>query len=131
MPADRNPLASDQNGDDVVELQSDDRRTPGGCAPDDPRAVVTPREVSGPSLEAWVEQCNASAGPRVSRAGLSRLVVVAQATGEPEILLTIGPTCGFRDEVLNLEWPQDVLLRTQTIPAAIAGSGANPRAKNP
>jgi len=78
-------------------------------------------------MAAWVEQWYALAGQWVSRAGLSRLVVVAQATGEPEVFLVVGPAGGPRDDVLDFERTQNVLLRAQTVSAAITGSGPNLR----
>ena len=130
MPTNRDPLSSDQNGDDVVELQRDDRRPPRRRPSDDPGAIVTPDEVPEPSLAARVEQRHASARERVGRTGLNRLVVVAQATGEPEIVLPIGPARGLRDDVLDFEQAQDVLLRAQTIPTAVACLGQNSSAQS-
>jgi hypothetical protein len=131
MPAGDDPLAPDHDGDDVVELHGDDRCSPRGRASDDPRAVVTPHEVPGPLLVARIEERDATTSQWVSRAGLNPFVAIAEAAGEPEVLPLVRPTCPLRDDVIDLKWTQDVLLRTSTVPTAIAGLKPNLHSKCP
>ena len=131
MPADLDPLASDHDGDDVVELQGDYRRASRCCAPNDPRTVAAPRRVSGPPLTARIEQCRASSGAGVGRADLSRLVAVAQSTGKPEVVLLVCATCNLRNDVIDLERTQDVPLWALTISTPVACRCPNLRPTSP
>jgi hypothetical protein len=55
MPASGNPVPSDGDREQVVEIQGDNCRTPTGSAPYDLRAVLAPVEMPGPLLMAGIE----------------------------------------------------------------------------
>jgi hypothetical protein len=127
MPTGGNPRAPHSNSDFIVEPQSDLGGSPHCRASHNPCAVVTPGEVPEPPLSTRIEQPHPATGQGIVGTNPGALVAVAQPTGEPEILLVVRAARCLRDDVVDLQMTQDVLLRAQAISTAIASLDPNPR----
>jgi hypothetical protein len=53
------------------------------------------------------------------------LEIIAHSTGEPEVFLIVGTTPSSWDQMIDLNWRENVALRTLAIPAPIPGLRTN------
>lgn len=83
MPTRGNPVAADEDGNSIVELQRHDGRATDGRLAKNSRTVVAPLKMVRPPFAARIEQRHQSPCDRVVTLGLSGLGVVAQAAREP------------------------------------------------
>src|SRR5262245_58806346 len=73
-----------------------------------------------PDLVSRIEERDKLPRQGISKRDSPRLVIVAQRTGEPEIVLLSQPTEGLRDEVIQLHRRADDGLGGQAIPATMS-----------
>src|SRR3712207_6095991 len=78
-----------------------------------------------PALSARVDQPDPSAGAWITGTGLDALEPVAHAAGKPEVLFVVGSAASPRDDVLDLERPEDVALQTAAVSAPIPRPDVN------
>lgn len=119
MPASLNPLTPDHDGDDMIELESDNCCPTAGSPSNDTCSVSTPLEMSGPALASRIEEPCASVCSGITGARPGCLEPVAHPTGEPQIIFRISPATGFWENMVNLQLPENVLLGTLTIAAPV------------
>ncbi len=121
MPPGRDPGATHCNGDDIVEVESQNCRTTGGRATLNLRSIIAPGEVLRPALGARVIQADPPTTYRVRSMRLNPLEVVTHATGQPQICFVITPaTCSW-DDMLDLKRSEDQVLRAAAVATAITG----------
>lgn len=134
VPAGGDPSRADQACDRVVELEGDDRRTPGGGQPHHLGPVVAPLEMACPALTPRIEQPRPPPSQRIPAMRLDTFVPVTEPAGEPEIPLVIAPAAGGRDDVIDLQRAEHQPLWTVAVAAPIPRLIANPlpnRRRNP
>lgn len=119
MPASLNPLTSNHDGNDMIELESDNCCPAAGGPSNDACSVLAPLEVSGPALASGIKEPCASVRSGITGACLGCLEPVAHPTGEPQIIFRISPAAGFWENMVNFQLPKNVLLRTLTIAAPV------------
>ncbi len=105
----------------MVELQNYNGRAAAGGTSENVRSLLAPLEVPGPLLATGVEQSDTPTRERVSHMCLRSFEAVTHPTREPQVFFLIGASPCLGNDVVNLQKPEDVLLRTQAIPAAISG----------
>ena len=89
MPAGSNPILAHGNGNQVIQIQSDNSRPTTGSAPDDKEAIFAPAKVSFPLLPMWVEQSHSLTSQRISAVRSVALEQIARMARQPEVLLFI------------------------------------------
>src|SRR5688572_17647977 len=73
----------------------------------------------GPLLLTWIEQWHFHAGFGVFCSNEIALMAVANGTAQPEVRLVVRAAAGTRHQVLDFQRPQNEVLRTETISAAV------------
>ena len=117
MPASTNPGTAHGYGNDVVELDSNDRGAAASRLSNDLRTIFTPGKVLLPLLHPGIEQWRNFLCQRINSLMLDAFVTVAQRASQPEILLITCSTQSAGHNVLYLQRSKDILLLAQTIAA--------------
>jgi hypothetical protein len=120
VPASRDPLASDHHRNRVIESKRDYGCSSTGGTSDDSRAIVAPLEMPWPTLASRIEQFYFFGGERIEGARLYSFKTIAHSTSKAEVRFPIRSTLRLGDDVLNLEQPEHVPLRTLAVLAAMA-----------
>ena len=115
MPTSGNPVAANDDGDQIVELQSHDGRATNRRLAEDACAVIAPDKMLRPTLAARIEQRHQLPRDRVATLGLSGLGVIAQPAREPKIVFLVSAATGRRLEMVNLQLSQHQMLWTEAI----------------
>lgn len=102
MPTSGHPVAANDDGDQIVELQSHDGRATNRRLAEDACAVIAPDKMLRPTLAARIEQRHQLPRDGVTALGLSGLGVVAQPAREPKIVFLVCAATGRRLEMVNL-----------------------------
>lgn len=110
MPASRNPLASDHDGNHVVELQRYDGRAAARGAPHDSRPIFAPLEMPQPPLTPGIEQLDTPTRYRIACMGLCSLEAVTHPAGKPKVFFLVSASPCLWNEVINLQKPENVSL---------------------
>ena len=121
VPAGSYPFASDHDSDPVIQLKCDDRRPAAGCGSDNACPIFAPPKVFSPPLSTRIEEIDQSPASRIATLRSSCFEPVAEPAREPEVVLVVGPTSGFRNEMVDLEHAEHQMLRAQAVPTAIVG----------
>ena len=115
MPTSGNPVAANDDGNQIVELKSHDGRATNGRLAEDACAVIAPEKMVRPTLAARIEQRYPLSRDGIATLGLSGLGVVAQPAREPKIFLFVSSPAGRRLEMVHFQLPQHQMLGTEAI----------------
>jgi hypothetical protein len=94
----------------VIELQGHNSRTAARGTPDDSCSVLAPQKMSRPSLMPGVKQPDAPTRDRVVCVCLYPLEAVTHSASEPQVCFLISAASCLRDDVVDLQQPEDILL---------------------
>lgn len=85
MPTGHDPVAADADGDQIVEIQSDDSGATAGGATEDKSAVSAPLKVTSPSLPSWVEKGHQPTRQGIAATSLHTLKEITGMARQPQI----------------------------------------------
>jgi len=87
MPSDLYPSLPSCDDRGAIQVECVDSRPSDRCPASDPKAVLDPFKMLFPRIKSRVEETHAPAAMWILGSYAAALVIIAQATGQPEVVL--------------------------------------------
>ena len=125
LPSGGHPILADGHCDHVIQLQTDDGCAPTRCLSANPRAIGDPLEMVRPVLPSGVKKRHDLARMWISPLEMVCLMAIAEAAGQPKIVLGVAAVRGHGNDVFDFERCEHEVLWAKAITAPFPSAGAN------